>query len=256
MQLNIETTGNGRDLVLIHGWGMNSAVWSALAGELAQRYRLHLIEMPGHGHSGYEDHCLELDQWVDAVLNTAPKNAVWIGWSLGSMLAQRAAVLAPERVQGLVSIAGTPSFVQRAGWDNAMEPETLRRFAADLQQDHAQTLERFLLLQAHGDAGMRQLLRPLREGLAGRPPPHDLALEAGLELLLNLDLRADLPRLQCPSMWLLGRRDLLVPVAVADDLQRLQPRAEVHVFRQAAHLPMLSDQARCLGLLDEFMSNC
>ena len=256
MQLNIETTGAGRDLVFIHGWGMNSAVWSAIAAELSQHYRLHLMEMPGHGHSGYRVDCRTLDQWLAPVLDAAPENAVWIGWSLGSMLAQRAAVLAPERVQGLVSIAGTPSFVQRDGWDNAMEPETLRRFAADLQQDHAQTLERFLLLQAHGDTGMRQLLRPLREGLASRPQPDDLALEAGLELLLNLDLRADLSRLQCPNMWLLGRRDLLVPVAVGEDLQRLQPRAQVHVFRQAAHLPMLSDQARCLDLLNEFIGNC
>ena len=255
MQLHKEILGEGQDLVFIHGWGMNSAVWSSMTGELSQRYRLTMIEMPGHGHSGYQADCLELDQWVKAVLDTAPGNAVWIGWSLGSMLAQRAAMLAPDRVQGLVSIAGTPSFVQRDDWNNAMEPGTLRRFAADLQQDHAQTLERFLLLQAHGDAGMRQLLRPLREGLSSRPQPDDLALEAGLDLLLNVDLRSDLPGLQCPNMWLLGRRDLLVPVAVADDLKRLQPQAEVHLFRQAAHLPMLSDQARCLELLDKFMSN-
>ncbi len=255
MQLHKEVLGQGQDIVLIHGWGMNSAVWSSMAEQLSQRYRLHLVEMPGHGYSSYQQGCLELDQWVNAVLEIVPQSAVWIGWSLGSMLAQRAAVLKPERVQGLISIAGTPSFVQRDGWDSAMEPDTLHSFATDLQTDHAQTLERFLLLQAHGDAGMRQLLRPLRAGLAGRPQPHDQALEAGLDLLLNVDLRSDLPSLQCPNMWLLGRRDLLVPVALGEALLRLQPQAEVHVFRQAAHLPMLSDQHRCLELIDEFMSN-
>ncbi len=253
MQLHSETVGRGQDLVLIHGWGMNSSVWSSLVEPLSQQFRLTLIDMPGHGHSPYNHDWLQLDHWVDAVLQAAPQRAVWIGWSLGSMLAQRAAVLAPGRVQGLVAIAGTPCFAQGDGWQNAMERDTLRRFAVELQTDHAQTLERFLLLQAHGDPGIRKLRRPLREGLSSRPEPDDAALAVGLDLLLDVDLRGDLSRLICPSMWLLGRRDLLVPVAVAEDLQRLLPEAGIHVFRHAAHLPMLSDQARCQELLTDFI---
>lgn len=255
MQLHTETFGSGRDLVLIHGWGMNSTVWSSLLEPLSQRYRFTLIEMPGHGFSEFDQACQGLDQWVDAVLQAAPERAIWIGWSLGSMLAQRAAVLAPERVEGLVSIAGTPRFVQADNWRNAMEQETLRRFATDLQTDHSKTLDRFLLLQAHGDTGVRKLLRPLRKDLNSRPSPSKEALEAGLNLLLKVDLRTDLSRLQCPSMWLLGRRDALVPVSVSEDLRELLPEAEIHIFRHAAHLPMLSDQARCLELLHGFIGD-
>ncbi len=100
---------------------------------------------------------------------------------------------------------------------------------------------------------MRKLLRPLRQGLASRPEPNDRALEAGLDLLLNADLRGELPGLQCPTMWLFGRRDRLVPVAVADDIQGLLPQAQIDIFQHAAHLPMLSDQARCLELLQGFI---
>lgn len=255
MQLHTETFGSGRDLVLIHGWGMNSTIWSSLLEPLSQQYRFTLIEMPGHGFSGYDPAHHGLDSWVEAVLQVAPERAIWIGWSLGSMLAQRAAVLAPERVDGLVSIAGTPRFVQADDWRNAMERETLRRFATDLQTDHSKTLDRFLLLQAHGDAGVRKLLRPLRRDLNSRPRPSKEALEAGLNLLLKVDLRTDLSRLQCPSMWLLGRRDALVPVMVSEDLRELLPEAEIHIFRHAAHLPMLSDQARCLELLQGFIGD-
>ncbi len=253
MQLHTETCGAGRDLVLLHGWGMNSAVWSSLVTSLSERYRLRLIDMPGHGHSTFDQNCSDLDQWVDAVLQVAPQRAVWIGWSLGSMLAQRAAVCFPERVQGLVSIAGTPRFVQDDDWPHAMQPEVLRGFADDLRRDHSHTLERFLLLQAHGDTEVRKLLRPLREGLSSRPAPDDLALKTGLDLLMHVDLRSDLTRLQCPSLWMLGRRDRLVPVAVADDLQRLLSQVQVHIFQHAAHLLMLSDQARCLELLQGFI---
>ena len=253
MSLHVERVGQGRDLVLIHGWGMNSAVWSSLVTPLAESYRLHLIDMPGHGHSSYDPSCSTLDQWLDMVMQVAPQRAVWIGWSLGSMLAQRAAVKYPERVEGLVCVAGTPRFSQNSDWPHAMVQETLLGFAADLQEDHSKTLDRFLLLQAHGDAEVRKLLRPLREGLASRPEPDGRALELGLDLLLHTDLRSELSQLQCPSLWLFGRRDRLVPVAVADDIQRLLPQAEIEIFQHAAHLPMLSDQARCLELLQGFI---
>ncbi len=253
MSLYIESIGQGRDLVMIHGWGMNSAVWAALVEPLSARYRLHLIDMPGHGHSAYDPGYTDLDRWVDAVMQVAPENAVWAGWSLGAMLAQRAALNYPQRVRGLVSIAGTPRFVQDANWTHAMQPDILRGFAADLRKDHGQTLDRFLLLQAHGDTEVRKLLRPLREGLGSRPQPDDRALKLGLDMLMNVDLRTDLTSLHCPMLWMLGRRDRLVPVAVAEDLQDMLPQAQIHIFQHAAHLPMLSDQVRCLELLQGFI---
>jgi len=253
MQLHTETIGAGRNLVLLHGWGMNSAVWSPLIGPLSQHCRLTLIDMPGHGHSEYDQGCSDLDQWVDAVLQVAPEQATWIGWSLGSMLAQRAAARFPERVDGLVCIAGSPRFVQGSDWPHAMIQDTLLGFAADLRDDHSKTLDRFLLFQAHGDSEVRKQLRSLREGLASRPKPDERALEAGFDLLMSVDLREEMANLQCLSMWILGRRDRLVPVAVADDLQGLLPQAEIHIFRHAAHLPMLSDQVMFLELLQGYI---
>jgi len=252
MQLHTETIGTGRDLVLIHGWGMNSAVWSPLIEPLSQQFRLTLIDMPGHGYSEYDQGCTNLDQWVEALLRVAPEQATWIGWSLGSMLAQRAAARFPERVQGLVSIAASPRFSQSRDWPHAMAQDTLNSSAADLKQDYKRTLDSFLLLQSRGDSEMSDLLQLLRQGLASRPEPNKQALEAGLDLLLHTDLRSDLSQLQCPTIWMLGQRDRLVPVAVADDIQGLLPQAEVHIFRHAAHLPMLSDQAHCLKLLQGF----
>jgi pimeloyl-[acyl-carrier protein] methyl ester esterase len=254
MQLHTETFGEGIDLVLIHGWGMNSAVWSPLVEPLSQHYRLTLIDMPGHGHSEYDPECTDLDQWVDAVAQVAPESATWIGWSLGGMLAQRAAARFPGRVQGLVSIAASPRFSQSDNWPHAMALDTLLGFATDLREDHNKTMDRFLLLQAHGDAEVRKLLSPLRKGLGSRPEPDDRALETGLDLLLNVDLRSDLAEIQCPTMWMLGRRDRLVPVAVADDLPGLLPESQVHIFGHAAHLPMLSDQVLCLKLLQGFIN--
>jgi len=47
----VRIEGRGRDLVLLHGWGFHSGAWDGVAGELASRYRLHRIDLPGHGRS-------------------------------------------------------------------------------------------------------------------------------------------------------------------------------------------------------------
>ena len=37
MSVSVERFGQGQDLVLLHGWGMNGAVWHGIAQQLAER---------------------------------------------------------------------------------------------------------------------------------------------------------------------------------------------------------------------------
>src|SRR5712671_4767 len=49
--LHVESTGEGPELVLLHGWAMHSGFWGALMPRLAQRFRVHAVDLPGHGYS-------------------------------------------------------------------------------------------------------------------------------------------------------------------------------------------------------------
>ncbi len=253
MKLNTLTTGAGADLLLLHGWGMNSAVWGALPEVLSERYRVTRVDLPGHGGSDYDPSASTLDDWVQAVLAVAPERAHWIGWSLGATLALRAAAVHCERIASLVILAGTPRFVQDSDWPHAMAVETLRQFAAALSKNHRLTLERFLSLQVQGDNAAREMLRALRQELFQRPLPDPAALEAGLDLLLRCDLRSQLGAITCPLFWLLGGRDTLVPAALAPALAELLPRAEIKVLERSAHAPFLSHTESCLEAVGSFL---
>ncbi|MCX2959717.1 MAG: pimeloyl-[acyl-carrier protein] methyl ester esterase, partial [Serratia symbiotica] len=41
----------GRDLVLLHGWGLNAEVWGCMLARLTPHFRLHLVDLPGYGRS-------------------------------------------------------------------------------------------------------------------------------------------------------------------------------------------------------------
>ncbi len=244
-------TDTRRDLVLLHGWGMNAGVWAPLRDLLPRRWRLHLAELPGHGEAPWRG-AEGLDEWVEAVLAPAPARAVWIGWSLGGLVALRAAAKVPHRIAALGLVASNPRFIQGPGWLHAMPRAVLEQFADALLAHPRQTLERFFALQVRGGEEARATLRRLKQALGRRPEPRREALETGLRLLAGEDLREAFASMEMPCRVLLGGRDTLVPVALAEDLARLHPAVPVTRLEGAAHAPFLSHPHVSLRWLEGF----
>ena len=252
MSLHREIRGDGPDIVFLHGWGMNAAVWGDVATALEQRFRLHLIEMPGHGHSAYHGET-GLSEWAQACLDAAPDRAIWMGWSLGGQVALQAALLEPQRIDKLVLTATAPRFVQSDDWPNAMPLGTLGQFAAALSEDYHGTINRFLALQVRGSEKGREVLRLLKQDLVARPEADSEALSIGLRLLRESDLRSSLRGGDVPSLWLFGDKDALVPAAMAGDVSRLSSNDRVEVIEGAGHAPFLSHSDEWLMRVESFL---
>ena len=80
-ELHWQTEGQGSDLLLIHGWGMNGAVWQQLVPALSQHYRVHVVDLPGYGHSQHHP-AASVDEMAEMLLAQAPPQAIWLGRSL------------------------------------------------------------------------------------------------------------------------------------------------------------------------------
>ena len=249
MSLAIMTHGEGRPIVLLHGWGMNAGVWMPILPQLAAGWQVTLVELPGHG----ESEALEgdINDWAGAVLDIAPHGAVWLGWSLGAIVTLAAAIQAPERIRALILAGGTPRFTQTPGWECGMRPDLLESFAGELFSSPERTMLRFLGLQVRGAENERETLRQLKSAVSQRPQAGAAALRSGLDLLLQTDLRDRLPDLRVPSLWLYGQKDTLVSAATAKHVRQLQPGARTQVITGAGHAPFLSHPSQCLQALEE-----
>jgi pimeloyl-[acyl-carrier protein] methyl ester esterase len=250
MALYSETTGSGRPLVLLHGWGMNAAVWQPLLPLLQQQWEVTNIELPGHGGSDSLPLESNVDDWADACLQTAPPQAVWMGWSLGAQIALQAALKEPQRLMALVMLAGTPCFVRRSDWPCGMAESDLLQFGDALLTDPAQTLLRFLGLQVRGSQQPREVLRKLKASVSMRPAASVHALQAGLQLLLQTDQRSRLHRLEMPSLWFYGEHDKLVKAATAGCVRQLLADARIEMIDDAGHAPFLSHTKQCMQALE------
>jgi len=247
-----QSSGSGPDLVLIHGWGLHAGIWDAFVPLLEPRFRVLRVDLPGHGNSRWLDETT-LDDMTDAVLAVAPASAAWLGWSLGGLIAMRAALQAPARVTALLLLASTPCFVRRPDWQFAMLPELLDTFAAELQQNFLRTLNRFLALQVRGSDNGGAVLRTLRTQLLAKGEPNPAALRAGLDILRNTDLREELGVLACPSLVVAGERDTLVPGAAARATAALMPNACVEIVAGAGHAPCIARPQLVSDLVHAFL---
>lgn len=249
--MHLHTTGHGPQLVLLHGWAMHGGIFAPLLRELEAHFECWVVDLPGHGLSEERDG-LELDATVDRLLQLLPP-APWLGWSLGGLIALEAALRAPERVPALVLVAASPRFVLAPDWPHAVAQAVFAEFAADLARDYRATLERFIALEVHGDAHPREEIRWLRERLAERPPGDSAVLADGLTILADTDLRAELPGLVVPSLWLAGQRDRLVPWQGMRDAAALAPGARFQRIDRAGHAPFLAHPQEVAAAVREFL---
>jgi pimeloyl-[acyl-carrier protein] methyl ester esterase len=237
--LHVERLGDGPDLVLLHGWGLHGGVWRALAPRLAESFRVHLVDLPGHGHS--RDVAFEgLDSVVDAVASRVPAGAAVCGWSLGGLVALRLAARHPSRATALALVSTTPCFVQREGWPHAMARETLEAFADGLRAEPARMIRSFVNLNALGGPAARDRMRELAAMLAERGTPSPPSLAAGLALLHDADLRDEVGAIDRPVTVIHGSRDALTPVGAGRWLAGALPFARFVEIAGAAHLPFVS----------------
>lgn len=248
----------GPELVLLPGWGFGAGVWGAAdtaaatsadpsvpdsqpqeAGWLGALQRfgpVTLVEIDDPGAVGPDT---ELWSRLAALL---PETAVWLGWSLGGMLAVELAVRYPGRCLALVTVASNARFVAAEGWPQAMSTATFEAFRAGFQSEPIAAWRRFLALCTHNSAapalaasgsGGRAALHKLRT-LQPRPRLSSGRLDApllrGLDWLASLDTRPALARLSCPVLHLLAKGDAMVPVEVAADLAQLSGSARVVVL--------------------------
>jgi pimeloyl-[acyl-carrier protein] methyl ester esterase len=149
-------------------------------------------------------------------------------------------LLFPDQIERLVLTSSTPCFTAREGWPCAVPREVLLDFAAALETDYEGTLKRFLALQTRGGDEVKTVLKRLRDILFTRGRPDVQTLRAGLNILLESDLRDRVTMIKTPTLLLHGGRDLLTPVGAAHWLAEQMPEARLEVLPGAAHAPFLS----------------
>lgn len=230
-------SGSGPPLVLLHGWGSSSAVFSGLSEQLPGQ-RLLALDLPGYGASSaapsfaLDAICADLEDWF-AHLGLA--GVALLGWSLGGMLAVQLAARAKVQLSRLLLIATTPRFVCGDDWPHGLPDAAVRALGRDFRRHPAATLAHFHAQQFRGDAA-----GAYHGDHLSLPLPDVAAALDGLETLRQADLRPLLPALALPALVVHGSRDAIIPVGAGHFLVANLPQGELCEIAGCGHAPFLS----------------
>lgn len=262
------TTVHGRawgegetNIVLVHGLGGSSIEWESAGPTLADATaaRVTAPDLPGFGRTAVGQHSAAVPGQRKAVValleDLGP--AVVVGNSMGGLVALGVAAERPDLVERLVLVApalptrtsaaavlGAARFVvaMAPGIGPRMRELRQRRLGAGPHVD--ERLKVIVHRPERVDPGVRTLMVELAEHRIPRRQTHAAYAVAARSIFTGARSgRRFVSQVSAPTLVVHGRHDLLVPVALVDQLRDARSDWTYEVFDDAGHLPHLEQPA-------------
>lgn len=233
--------GAGEPVIFLHGTSGHLEAFMRNVAAHAAHYRVHAIDMLGHGYTGKPDYPYEIPRYRDHLLAyfdaQGIEKAHIVGESLGGWVGARTAIDAPERVASLqlLCAGGTvanPQVMER------IRNSTRKAVTTD---DVELTRARMRLLMAD-DADATEELVAVRHAIYHQPD-----FVANIENLLclqdmetrqrNILRPEDLARIDVPTLIVWGRNNPFGEVPEADAMHRNIKGSELTIFDACGHWP-------------------
>lgn len=255
ISLAYEDRGQGVPLLCIHGYPLNRRIWQDQWENLGDVARLIVPDLRGHGDStdsgaAVAPHSMELfaDDCLRLLDHLGVARALVCGLSMGGYVAFALLRKAPQRVAGLI-LAAT-----RARPDSP-EAQENRLKAVDLlrREGVPAIVESMLprLLSPSTFSTKPELVQRVKQIMLSSSPA---SLEADL---LGMRARQDstplLPGFTAPALIVMGKDDVFIPLAEAEEMLRLLPSARLELIPDAAHLPNMEQPELYNQLVRDFI---
>jgi pimeloyl-[acyl-carrier protein] methyl ester esterase len=251
MTVYVETHGSGPDVVLLHGWAANLQYMKLLADHLGKNFRVTNVNLPGRGGSDW-DNISSVDDMADRILAVVPESAIYIGWSIGGLIAASIAARFPERVERIIGIATTPNFVEDGDWPGLPKPGFKAAF--DMQTNAEFKAAMVEMLQAEFEAF--PALAKQRDHLLALNDASDLDISVCLEGIGIVDIsdfRPQYRQLTCPVDLILGESDPFVPASSYPMIRALNDRIEIHPIASAKHILLWTHAQQLQDMVDALL---
>ncbi len=239
----------GYPVVLLHGFTDSWFSYSRVLPALSASYHLYALDLRGHGDSdrpasGYQFSDLAAD--VVAFMEAKGlKRVTLVGHSMGSFVAQKVALTAPERIERLVLIGSATTVrngvvleLQQAV--NALTDPVPEKFVREFQTS--------TIYHPVPDEFMK---RVIAESM--KPPARVWqALMAGM---LSGDNRSQLSKIKAPTLIIWGDKETVFPRSEQDALLAALPSARLAVYPDTGHSPQWERPERFVNDLTDFITN-
>ena len=250
--VHYEVYGQGKPVILLHGWLGSWRLWQSTMEALAPNYRLYAIDFWGFGESGKRRENFTVDDFVSLVEQFMARlgiaQAPLVGHSMGGTVSLAAALKNPDRISKVVIIgspikgsslaiplqlAAIPGIARLLFWQMGLFTNALNLAAG------------FMCAQP----GFAQLLTSDMNQTTLR------SFFTSISSLKQVDLSSQIASLKMPVMGMFGGRDNIVSPRQAKLLQQALPSSRLAWYPAARHFVMLDEGSAFIADLKNFLEN-
>jgi pimeloyl-ACP methyl ester carboxylesterase len=252
--VHYETYGQGKPVVLLHGWLGSWGLWQRTMEELGRGYRTYALDFWGFGDSGKKRETYQVSDFVSLVdqfmEQLGIESAPLVGHSMGGTVSLSMAVRYPQRVQKVI-VVGSP--IVGSSLNVLLQLAGFRYIAFMVYNMPA-------LLRLGLRIGSPIIVNKDPLGWY-RMQERDLSkttLEsffASIGSLRRTDLRPQLASVKVPTLGVYGVGDTIVHPKQYQPLKAGVPHAQIAIMDKSRHFPMIDEPERFNQILKDFLDS-
>lgn len=255
---NVRVSGAGsKPMLFIHGFGCDQGMWRYVAPGFEPTHRVVLADNVGAGSSdltaydrtkysslgGYADDVVDICRELDL------RDVVLVGHSVGAMIGLLATIKEPERIDRLALVAPSPRYLHDTDYVGAFSQSDIDGLL-DLLDSNYMAWSSMLAPAIMGNADRPELGAELTVSFCRTDP--EIARHFARVTFLS-DNRADLPKLDRPSLILQCSEDAIAPRAVGEYMHRSLANSQLVQMAATGHCPNLSAPEETTAAIRAFL---
>ena len=244
--LHVTDAGEGKPIVLIHGWPLSDEMYEYQYNDLVNKdFRVIGITLRGFGKSdkpfgayNYDVHALDIKRILDKL---DIKDAILVGFSMGGAIAVRfVSAYNEDQVTKLVLAgAAAPIWTQRDDFPYNLPTKAVDDLIKLNYQDRPKLLSNFAKIFSATETSLNEGIGTWLNGIGLSASSH--ATAECLVALRDTDLRPDLEKVKIPTLILHGKKDKICSFDLAEQMKAGIANSHLVAFEKSGHSLFLEE---------------
>lgn len=257
VNLHLTDAGEGKAIVLIHGWPLSDEMYEYQYNDLVNKnFRVIGITLRGFGKSdkpfgpyNYDVHALDIKRILDKL---DVKDAMLVGFSMGGAIAVRfVAAYNEAQVSKLVlAAAAVPSWTQRQDFPYNLPQSAVYDLIKQNYADRPKLLADFAKIFSATETALNDGIGSWLNGIGLSASSH--ATAECLVALRDTDLRPDLEKIKIPTLILHGKKDKICSFDLAEQMKAGIADSKLVAFEKSGHSLFLEETKKFNSELIKF----
>lgn len=244
-------------MVFAHGFGCDQNMWRFIEPVYARRCQTLLMDHVGAGASDLSAYCPDkydtlqgyADDVIEVIEASCEQPVIFVGHSVSAMIGVLANLARPDLFAAQIMIGPSPCYINDEHYTGGFSDSDIRGLLDALDGNYlgwAASITPTILGAGH----QPELLEDLTNSFCRTDP--EIAKQFARVTFLS-DNRADIARLQTPTLVLQCSDDLIAPVDVGRYVHRAIRGSTMRIIENSGHCPHLTAPQGTIDAIDDFL---